>query len=67
MVDYKHANERRGGGAAALTVPRDPIIELDPDGVQVVDDLGPLVGSFSASVVAARRSGRGNDSCSVFP
>jgi hypothetical protein len=26
----------------SLTVPRDPIIELDPDGVQVVDDLGPL-------------------------
>ncbi len=40
-----------------LTVPRDPIIELDPDGVQVVDDLGPLSVVFRVGR-STQRSGR---------
>lgn len=55
----KHANERTNERTDlfSLTVPRDPIIELDPDGVQVVDDLGPLSVVFRVGR-STRRSGR---------
>ena len=46
----------------SLTVPGDPIIEIDPGGVQVVDDLGPLFGRFRVGHSTAQRS-RGGRAC----